>query len=284
MLCSRRRGPVHPGYDPIPHEQLQPIRLDIVSSIVTALGVAPRAKRLRERITAALSARAAEPIDRLETSARACGRAHALHLTTLNGSDVEQMVTELSRTRRVLMLEVEGLVAKKRLSASVLGEIVGGTGYKAMCLDVLQLVSALRADWAAIESHTPVTSLELDRAEALANAVATAIGENEQASSTSESAELRQRAYTHFVRTYEEVRRVVHFIRWNEDDADDFVPSLFAGRTRRREDDVIAPVVPPVVNLPVGPLPVVVAPNGSPTNGGGPISPDLPGAPPFVQS
>jgi hypothetical protein len=261
---------LRPEIDAIPHDELEPIRLDIAVAIVTALGVIHRVEAFRDRVAAEIGPTAAVHIDRLEKSAHACGGAHALYLTTLHGADVDQMVTSLGQTRRVLLLEAEGLVAKKRLPGSVLGALVGGTGYKAMCMDVLQLVSALRAEWTAIESHTPVTALELDQAEALANALATTLGENEQAPSA--AAELRSRAYTFFVRTYDEVRRAISFVRWDEGDVDDIIPSLFAGRARKKDDGIGDEPVTPITPT-----------NGSPTHGV-PIAPGMPGAPPFVMS
>jgi hypothetical protein len=95
----------------------------------------------------------------------------------------------------------------------------------------------------------------------------TMLGENGQADpSASPSGELRRRAYTLFVQAYDEVRRPVTYVRWEEGDVDEIVPSLFAGRTRTRDDeDAIAPI-----------------PNGAPTNVAAPIPPGMPGAPPFV--
>ena len=250
----------------IPSTELAPVRLEVTSAVITALGVAPKAKRFRDAIVAELGEAAAAPLDRLVTAAQACGRAQGIYLTSIRTVALDEKVDELSRIRRVLLLEAQGLVAKKRLAASSLAEIVGGIGYKALCLDVVQLVSALRADWSAIEAHTPVTSLELDRAEALANAVAMMLGEIEQSRAGSPTAELRQRAYTHFVRTYEEVRRAITFVRWKDGDADEIAPSLFAGRQRRREgDDEDAPVAPPIVTP--------ITPVAGPTNGPSPVTP-----------
>ena len=43
----------------------------------------------------------------------------------------------------------------------------------------------------------------------------------------------RQRAFTLLARAYDEARRAVSFIRWHEEDADTFLPSLYAGRGGR---------------------------------------------------
>jgi hypothetical protein len=258
---------LRPELAAIPADQLEKIRLEIVPAILCALGVSTRVKGLRADVAVALGEEDARQIDRLETAARACGRAHALHLTTLHGTDVEEMAEELSQKRRVLLLEAQSLVNEGRLARSVLGELAGGTGYQAMCLDVLQLVSAFRADFAAIAEATAVTTVELDRAEALANALASTLGDNGQATSTSSpTAELRQRAYTSFVRNYDEVRRAIIYLRWDAGDADEIAPSLFAGRrSRKNDDEEDDPVV------------TTTTPNDD-----APVSPGLPGAPPFV--
>ena len=259
---------LRPVLDAIPSERLETIRVDLEVALVLALGVAPKAKVFQEEARTLLGESFATPFDRLVPAARACGAAHAQHLVSLNGAEVADMVATLGDKRTVLLLEATSLVNKKRMPGSLLGELAGGTGHRAMAFDVLQLTSAFRKEWAAVEAHTPVTQLELDQAEALANAVMTTLGENGQADSgSSPTAELRRRAYTHFVQTYSEVRRAITYLRWEEGDADEIAPSLFGGRTSRRtaqDADVIIPVI-------------------TPTNGV-PVSPGMPGAPPFVQS
>jgi hypothetical protein len=55
------------------------------------------------------------------------------------------------------------------------------------------------------------------------------------------------------VRNYEEVRRIVTYLRWYEGDADAIAPSLFAhraGRRRRAQPREVAPDAPPVATDP----------------------------------
>ena len=262
---------LRPELEAIPSEQLEPIRLDIVEAVITALGVASTAKHYREEVRVEIGEAAALNIDHMEDAARACGHAYAQHLTQMHGADTVQMVEELSLQRRVLLAEARSLVSQKRFSPSVLVELVGGTGQKALCLDVLQLVAAFRAEWASVSNLTAVTVAELDHVEALASALATTLGENEHAMSpVSPSADLRERAYTYFVRTYDQVRRAITFVRWDEGDADQIVPSLSAGRTRHAAQDV-APVETPATNgIP------------APTNGAAPAMPGAPSAQPFT--
>ena len=89
----------------------------------------------------------------------------------------------------------------------------------------------------------------------------------------------RTRAFVLFVRCYDEIRRAVSFLRWNEGDADTLVPSLYAGRGGRGksepargepESDKETPAAPtpvaPVAGSAPHPAPVVIPgqPGGSP--------------------
>lgn len=288
---------VHAELEAMAPEAIEPIRYDIMSAVVIALGVVPMAKRLRSAIAAKFGEEAAKNVDRLEVFARACAKAHALHLTTLHGTDLEEMAGSLGQIRTVLTLEVQALIGQKKLPASVVSELVGGTSYRGLCLDVLQLVSALRHAWTDVASHTGVTVLELDRAEALANAFTTALGQNEQGAASSPTADMRRRAYTRFVRTYSEVRRYVTYFRWEEGDADELAPPFGAGRSRRTDDETPtdAPTDAPtteVTGAPVTGAPVTGAPvTGAPAAPGettnvvtppAPVRPGMPGAPPFA--
>ena len=46
-------------------------------------------------------------------------------------------------------------------------------------------------------------------------------------------ARIRDQAFTLMMRAYDEVRRAVTFLRWQQGDADTIAPSLYAGRGGR---------------------------------------------------
>ena len=86
-------------------------------------------------------------------------------------------------------------------------------------------------EWPRIQGKTAVTAADLDEAETLADQLLTAVGERAQLpTTTAPTAEIRNAAYTLFARAYNELRRASVYLRWNEGDADTFVPPL-AGRT-----------------------------------------------------
>jgi len=268
-----------PALEAITEREIEPVRHDITNASISVLGISRGVQKYRGEVRVQIGQDAAKHFDALEDAAFACAGAQAQHLIKLHGITIETTVADLNQQRRILLAEAQTLVSKRLLPASALAELVGGTGQKALCLDVLQLTAAFRGHWPALHASTAVTTAELDQAESLASALATALGENEQGTSpVAPTAEQRARAYTYFVRTYDEVRRAMHFIRWDEGDADEIAPSLSAGRTRHPADTT------PVQTGPVVPIvPVTSAPAVATTNGAAPTAaPGTPSAQPFV--
>ncbi len=70
----------------------------------------------------------------------------------------------------------------------------------------------------------------------------------------------RQRAFSLFVRAYAEVRRGVTYLRHHQDDVDDIMPSLYAGRTNRRKNESAPAAAAGTPAAPVPPAGPVMAP------------------------
>jgi hypothetical protein len=88
-----------------------------------------------------------------------------------------------------------------------------------------------------------VQPAELDHAAQLAQRLVTAVGVREQQPVATGAASLqRQQAFTLLLQAYNEVRRAITFLRWNEDDVETIVPSLWAGRGSRAASEASAPV------------------------------------------
>jgi hypothetical protein len=127
------------------------------------------------------------------------------------------------------------------------------------------LSGLLRANWDTIGSKTAVQTSELDRARDIGEQIIAAVGTREQAPVlTAAQAQQRQRNFTLFANAYDQVRRAISYLRWNEDDIDDIAPSLYAGRgTGRKKPDAPqptpapSPAPSPVVNP--APAPVAAA-------------------------
>ena len=270
----------------LPDEQLRPVNLDLSAAVVTVIGALPALRALRSEVVNVLGEPFAEPFDTLELYTQAAGQAHADYLSTSTPSGLQALSDELVAARDVLFIDATSLVKRKVLEGGELAELRGNVGFRNQVFDVLQLVGVFRRHWARVEALTPVKLADLDQAEALAKRLIEALGERERGPAvTTERAGLRTRGYTKFVTTYDEVRRIVTFLRWHQGDVDAIAPSLWAGRGGRRFDEAVTPAAAsPSAASPGAATPTEVAapPPAHAAPPSVPIAPGLPGASPFV--
>ena len=191
-------------------------------------------------------------------------------------ADVQAVFDEVVATRDMLFADVMPLVKRKLIAQAELGELRGNVGFRNQVLDLMQLIAVFRKHWAAIAPFTAVKVEDLESADALAKRFVHALGAREQGPApTAELADLNQRAFTKAVDTYDQVRRAVSFLRWDQDDVESIVPSLWAGRgTRRRDGESPSTPTPTEPSVPVVAAPVPAGPA---------VPPGLPGNSPFAQ-
>jgi len=132
---------------------------------------------------------------------------------------------------------------------------------------------------------------ELDAAELLGRQLMDAVGAREQAPAVQAQVQAqRQRNFTLFSRSYDQVRRAISYLRWDDDDIDSICPSLYAGRGGGRRKEVPAPVPSAPLPDPAAPatgnaapataVPTAAAPSKAPAAAGV----GLPNGDPFVTS
>jgi len=270
---------VRPELEQLEPSDYYPINIDIPSAVITALGCAPEMRALQSQVET-LPGFDAGQFARIETYALAVSQAHTqFQAASEPAVPIQELADELKATREVLVSDVTALAKRKLLDGSRLDQLKGPNGAKNIAFDVMLLIAILRDNWATIGSKTAVQVSELDHAERTADRLATALGMKEQGPSVaSEVSATRNGAYTLFIKAYDQARRAVAFLRWEQGDADTIAPSLYAGRVRK-------PSASEVVTPPTPPLP---AP-GEPTQPGAPpgpmpvISPTMPGNGPFVR-
>jgi hypothetical protein len=121
---------------------------------------------------------------------------------------------------------------------------------------VLGLVALMRERWNSIQGKTAVQPPDLEAAERLADRLITAVGVREQGPVTLAAAvAARLRAFTLFMRAYDEARRAVNYLRWREKDADTIAPSLYAKRGGRRPAEPSGGDEPTMPGTPGAPVP-----------------------------
>jgi hypothetical protein len=188
--------------------------------------------RHKDAVMAKLGPEAGARIDALPVVARAAKQAD-VELTAAAGSrDLGAMEADLRAEHQLLVTDAQSLVNRKRIDPLRLRAARGTMSHRQLIHSTLVLIALLREHWARIEEVTPLTPADLGRIEAKATRMLTRIAVRERGTRTPE-AELRARALTDLVRRYDEVRRMVWYVRWHEGDADEIAPSLFARRTTR---------------------------------------------------
>jgi hypothetical protein len=149
-------------------------------------------------------------------------------------SDVSPSYAATRRAYDLLWTDARSLVNHGLFEASWVEVARPIQGYDALIQSVLVLVSLFREKWESLEEHTPITSADLDAAELAAQEMNTAMALRDHAVRRFEAVELRARALTKLMKDYDSLRRMVTFVRWEEGDADEMAPSLWAKRGRKR--------------------------------------------------
>ncbi len=268
----------------VPEETLLSINVDIDGVVTNTLGRLPRiyalAPQLRE-----LEQFDSVALDNLEGYLLAMAHAQALHAFAEDTESLSAPAEMAVQMREVLLADAKALVQRGLLNGKGLERLRGTRGYRNVGFDLVALTGVMRQNWAQIDGRSAIRLEELDRAEALADQLLISVGLRDQTPpEPAESALIRQRAFTLFVRTYDEVRRAITYLRWHHDDADEIAPSIYAGRQRRRTppeqrdtgtdlpvepeegDDVVAAMAAlPPAHLPPADLPpqLPVGPEGS---------------------
>ncbi|MFT3766094.1 MAG: hypothetical protein QM820_11350 [Minicystis sp.] len=213
--------------------KLATINIDIPQAVSVALGVAPHLKDLRASIVDALPRHPIGLLDQLETYALAVYHAHILWLPPeAVENPVATLLAEAAPLRATLLVDAEALANRKLLDADAVAAIRAGQGHVDTANDLVALSALFLTRWSDLSQRTAATLDEVTRAGELGPLLLAALGAREHGVPLSPSAiaDQRRRAFTLFLRAYNESRRAITYLRWNDGDADDFAPSLYAGR------------------------------------------------------
>jgi hypothetical protein len=225
----------------LPMDSLVSINLDVISSVATVLGSLPEIRALRVRIEREMPGFDFTQFDKLEDYAMALSYAHTQFLTASKPrGDLKALKDEAVALRETLLGDATTLGRRGVIDANQLKQLKGAVGYKKLAQDLQILSKILKEKWSEIRGKCAVQGDELVRAEKLAARILRLVGLRGQVPAALAAAtELRLRAFTALVTSYDQARRAAIYLRWAEGDADTIAPSLYAGR-RRRKPGVVA--------------------------------------------
>lgn len=212
---------------------LVPVNTDIPSAVTTILGVVSRLSSLREEIAAKLPSDVGQ-VDKVTTYAHALSHAHSVYYAASAPFEpLPELAEQATKCRDVLLADAKALAIHGLVDPKPLAELKGGPGYLNIATDLSVLARIFRERWPAIVGVTPLTPSNIEEAERIFQQINQAYGERtQQPAEVAKVTEDRQRAFTLLVRTYDQVRKLTTYVRWEKGDADKIAPSLWANRGR----------------------------------------------------
>lgn len=229
---------VRPAMAALEPDELVPVNTDPFTAVSTARAVLPKLLSLRDQLVE-LPNFDPKHLDNLETYALATLQAHTNYLASnAPPEQLQERIVEATMLREQLLSDATALANRGYISGASLDKLKGSIGFRNVASDVLTLANLLRGAWSKVSTKTGVTEAELERAEMLGEDLNSDIGVKTVTPAVAAAVTLeRQQAFTLLTRAYDQLRRAVAYLRWDEEDADDFAPSFYAGRQRRSSSD-----------------------------------------------
>ncbi len=220
----------------LPVRELITINIDVPTAVTLVIGKLPKIQTLRAAIAIALPTFELVHVDELETYALATAHAHARYLAAAAAPQhFAPLVAQTTALRDMLHSDAVALDHRGLLNGRPLADFRRTSGYTNVAFELLGLTALLRRAWPEIAHKTALTLEELEEAERLGELLLGAVGSRAQRSRVVEEViQLRQRMFTLLTQTWNQVRRAVSYLRWSERDVNVIVPSLYAGRARRK--------------------------------------------------
>ncbi|HEU4534922.1 MAG TPA: hypothetical protein VFS00_12420, partial [Polyangiaceae bacterium] len=223
--------------DAMPRGAVRRSTVNVPNAVVLVLGALPKMLRLRDEMRETFVNPPFELLDKLRDYALAAAYAHARALPHDEGETrVRTLLNEAVPLRGRLLSSAETLAAFGLLDPLEVSAVRRGTGHVDTAQDLSSLVGLLRDAGPEVVAKSPLTEADLARAAELGGLLLEALGQRQSGADgwgdPDEAEERVAKAYTLMANAYNQGRRLVSFLRWNEGDADDIAPPL--GHSRRR--------------------------------------------------
>ncbi len=214
-------------------EEVGPINLDISQAVALALSALPGIKA-HEADLAKLPGFDMRYLKMLETYAFASWYAHLQALPAVTQTELKAYLEEATALRNEHVSDGEVMVRRGIFNAEAMASVRAGQGHVDLANDLTAVSAMYELAWEAIGGRTFITRAQVERAGVLGPRLLVALGA--RAYSTTEKDKPganRARAYTLFSRAYNQVRRALAYLRWEEGDAESIAPSLYRTRANR---------------------------------------------------
>jgi hypothetical protein len=228
----------------VPADQLVHLNVDVQAATRTILGALPEIRELRERIVAELPAFDVQSFDKLEDYVQALKYAQSgYQIASEPPNDLQPLVEEGSKLRDRLLADANALSLYGLFDASTLERLKGGGGHNNLAEDLELLIRAMMAGWEKIRGKALTPLEDVQAASRIGLRLTRVAGLREQGPARLAAAtELRLRAFTVLLRTYDEARSAIGYLRRREADLESMPPErkMATGSPGGRNDAVAA--------------------------------------------
>lgn len=261
---------MQPAFRAIPKDRIQKPKVDLTTASGTVLAALPKIEKHKAALLALPHTRK-ELVEELADRALAMLWAFAGQKTVLKETlPLPALLERGAAVRKTMLLAADVLVNDGNVPQSFVDDVRAGSGHRDLASDLLALGGLVHKQWEHAKGRSPATPELVQESLQLGEALSVALGERAQPVEQSEAAEMRDRAYTHFLEAYNEVRTALAYLRARDGDAEQILPSVFANRRGGSKEEPVDGAAP-------GPAPSPIV-GGAPVNGGGaqPADPDSP--------
>lgn len=253
--------PVIPGF-PEAYEALKPDlmaipterldghnTLDVGLAAQTVLGNLRDLARIKDDVAAVFGPQMAALFDALPATAAAAIQANVNYLFATRTTDLTELSKRMSSQHSLLFTDAMSLANRGIFDRQMVESYKAQPGYKGLYESLLGLAGLFRDRSAEIAGKTPVTAEMVATAAALAEEMAAQLGKRSEEAVRDSASEMRMRALTLLIDRYEQIRRMVNYVCWFTQDADEYAPSLWTSARRqasgpKKDDVVVEPVSP----------------------------------------
>lgn len=222
---------VRAAIEAVADSELVAINVDVPRAVSTVLGALQSTEALLPELGKLPQLDHTE-LGKLRDYAFAAWFAHLTASSAISESEKEALLAEAGPLRAELLVAAEALAYKGAVDQAAVATIRAGAGNLDRANDLVALAALFTGAWDRVHNKTMVTWQEVEKAAELGSRLFMAL--SAAPVDGPEAEDLRSRAFTLLARTYEQLRRGVTFLRWDEEDADQLAPSIYAGRKRRR--------------------------------------------------
>lgn len=245
----------------IPEADIVQVNVDVDAAVTHVLG---HWKSLEPHLPlfARLPEFDAALVGRLRDYARALHYWHSLaQYASAPPAGLAAMIDQGIATRDRVLSMLNALAKFGVIAPGALSSFGGTSAHRKVARDLTALSGFVHQNWSTLEGKSLLTLEEMHDAERLGYAILEAIGDRDSSpAATARATRERDKTFTLFVRAHDQARRALVFLRWDEDDADTIMPSMYHGRRPGKKAEGASELAPKAnaeaapKTMPIGPM------------------------------